>query len=75
MKTWEIIAIAESAYRHGQGYAQGRIYRTTGRYTFKNPEAIGLPDYVIQLPFNDHEFLARLYRHAFRAGLKSGGAQ
>ncbi len=70
MKAWLIQDIARSAFRHGQGYAQGNIYRSTGRYLFKCPEAC-LPDWVVQLPLEDHEFLCKLYRHAFRQGLKS----
>lgn len=72
MKQWMIIDIAEQAFRHGQGYAKSNIYRSTGRYTFKNPEAIGLPNWVIQLDFDTHKWLADLYKHAFRQGLKQG---
>lgn len=72
MRTWEIISVANTAYRHGQAYAKGLIYRSTGKYRFKMPEVSGLPDYVVHMPFEDHLFLAKVYRHAFRAGLKSG---
>lgn len=71
MRPYEVAMIAESAYRHGQGYAQGMIYRSTGRYAFKRPESLGLPDWVIQLDYETHKWLADLYRHAFRQGLKT----
>jgi hypothetical protein len=73
MRPYEIQMIAESAYRHGQGYATGMIYRNVGRFAFKYPEARGLPDWVCQLDIEAHQFLANLYRHAFRQGLKQGG--
>lgn len=72
MRTWIIQDIAEQAYRHGQGYAKSNVYRNVGRFSFKHPEAIGLPDYVIRMSLEDHQFLANVYRHAFRQGLKKG---
>lgn len=71
MRHFEVIMVAESAFRHGQAYAQGQIYRSVGRTAFKRPDWIGLPDYVVQLPYEDHVLLAKVYRHAFRQGLKS----
>jgi hypothetical protein len=72
MKHFIVEMIAESAFRHGQGYSEGRIYRNTGKYIFKNPHVLGLPDYVLQMPIEDHSFLEKVYKHAFRQGLKKG---
>jgi hypothetical protein len=72
LRAFEIEMIADSGFRHGQGYAEGRIYRSTGRFAFRCPEALGLPDWVIQLDIETHKFLVSVYRHAFRAGLKQG---
>lgn len=71
MKTWIVEMIAQSAYRHGQGYAKSNIYRNVGKFAFKNPEAIGLPDWVVGIDIETHQWLANLYRHASRQGLKS----
>ena len=72
MKPYEVIMIAESAFRHGQAYANNQIYRSTGKYIFKCPESVGLPDYVIRMTIEDHAFLEKVYRHSFRQGLKHG---
>ena len=72
MRPHEIMSIAESAYRHGQAYRDGKIMRSATRYYFRHPAWVGLPDYVINLPYEDHKFLESLYTHAFRAGLKGG---
>ena len=62
--------IANEAYRHGEGYKEGMIYRSVGRYTFKNP--VSRTGYNIhELDFEVHEFLAKVYQHAFRQGLNS----
>jgi hypothetical protein len=73
LKSWMIESVAESAFSHGQGYAKSNIYRHVGRYAFKRPEALGLPDWVLGLDLETHKWLADLYRHAFRQGLKTGG--
>ena len=71
MYSWFIQEVAECAFRHGKAYAEGEIYRSTGKFNFKCPEAIGLPDCVVQMSLEDHQFLVKLYRHSFRQGLKS----
>lgn len=71
LKSFLIEDVARSAYRHGQGYRDANIYRSTGRYHFKHPEAVGLPDWVLMLSIEDHAFLAALYKKAFRSGLNS----
>lgn len=71
IKNIDVVMIAESAYRHGIGYKNSNIYRHAGRWCFKNPEALGLPDWVTQVEFSEHKFLANVYRHSFRAGLNS----
>lgn len=73
LKTWIISDIMHTAYRHGQAYANGQIYRSTGQWHFKCPEATGLPNWVVQLDIDTHQFLSDVYRHAFRQGLKQGG--
>lgn len=75
MKTWIISEVMHSAYRHGQAYTKGQIYRSTGRWNFKCPEATGLPDFVVRMSIEDHQFLSDVYRHAFRQGLKQGVSQ
>lgn len=71
MKHWEVIEVANSAYRHGKAYADGMIYRSANRTTFKHPDWTGLPNYVVHMPYDDHVLLSKVYRHAFRQGLKS----
>ena len=71
MKTWIITEIAQSAFRHGQGYAQGQIYRSSTRLHFKKPSWTGLPDFVVHMAIEDHKFLEKVYIHAFRQGLNT----
>lgn len=71
IKQGEIKLILHSAYRHGQAYRDGKIYRSCGKWVFKNPEVAGLPPYVVDLSIDDHQFLSDIYRHAFRCGLNS----
>ena len=72
LKTWVISDIMHSAYRHGQGYATGKIYRHVGKFNFKHPEVTGLPDWVVYLDIDTHKYLSDIYKHAFRQGLKQG---
>jgi hypothetical protein len=62
--------ISKEAYRHGQGYGKCNIYRNVGKFIYKHPECCCGYD-IHKLPLDDHEFLARLYRHSFRQGMKS----
>lgn len=71
MRTWEVLSIANSAYRLGQAYRDGNIYRHVNKYTFKYAATNCLPDYVTQLPFETHVWLEKIAKHAFRAGLNS----
>ena len=71
MRPWEIAMIAESAYKHGQGYRDSNIYRNATKLHFKKPSWTGLPNYVIQLDFETHVWIEKVYIHAFRAGLNS----
>jgi len=76
LKNADILMIAESAYKHGVAYRDGRIHRNTGRYIFKNPHVLGLPHWVADLPYGTHAYLERLYVHCFRTGFNSkGGAR
>lgn len=70
MKPYEVKMIADSAFRHGQAYAQNKILRSSNKYMFKNPQ-FALPEYVVRMNMDDHIFLEKVYKHAFRAGLRS----
>jgi hypothetical protein len=73
LRTYEIIMIAESAFRHGTAYAQGKIHRYANKFYFKCPQNVGLPHWVEHLEFDDLVLVNKVYIHAFRAGLKQGG--
>ncbi len=70
LKAWMIEDIANSAYKHGEAYRLGNIYRNVGRYAFKHPSHC-LPDWVMVLDIETHAKLERLYKRSFRAGLNN----
>lgn len=64
--------VAQEAYRHGSSYY--RTYRHVGRFHFKNP--VVCCSYALErLPFEDHVLLEKVYKHAFRQGLKVAGGE